>query len=61
MSERHLRLIDRAPPAPRVAVRITAFADRGGPHGRSRAFRLTEHDLEELIDLAVRLENRARR
>jgi hypothetical protein len=61
MTDRHLRLVDRAPPAPRLAVHISAFAGRDGPHGRSRTFRLTEHDLAELLALAGRLENRDRR
>jgi hypothetical protein len=58
---RHLHLVDREPPAPRLAVRINAFAGRGAPHGRSRAFRLTEVDLDELIEHAACLENGGRR
>jgi hypothetical protein len=60
MNSPHLRLVDRRPPEPRLAVRITAFAGRD-PHGRSRAFPLDEHDLDQLLALAVRLENRGRR
>jgi hypothetical protein len=61
-NRQHLRLVDlrpvdRAPPAPRLAVRISAFAARGGPFGHSRSFRLTEHDIDELLLLAERLEN----
>jgi hypothetical protein len=55
-----LHLVDRAPPAPRYAVRVSAFSSMGGPHGRSRKFRLSDEDLERLLDLAVRLENRGR-
>jgi hypothetical protein len=34
-----------------------AFDDRA-PHGRSRPFRLTPDELDELIDVALRLERR---
>jgi hypothetical protein len=59
---RHLRLVDRRPLEPRhLHVRLSAFASSGGPQGRSRAFRLTEIDLDELIEHAERLENRGHR
>jgi hypothetical protein len=55
-----LRLVDRRPQEPPrpLHVRLSAFASRGSPHGRSRAFRLSDEDLDLLLDLAVRLENR---
>lgn len=54
-----LRLVERRPPDPRpLHVRLSAFTRRGAPHGRSRTFRLTERDLEQLLDLADRLETR---
>jgi hypothetical protein len=45
------------PPRPRrhLAVRISV-SDGRMPHGRSRAFRLDERDVDELIDHAARLE-----
>jgi hypothetical protein len=56
---RHLRLVDRRPlEPPPLHVRLSAFTSRGSPHGRSRAFRLSDEDLDLLLDLAVRLENR---
>jgi len=59
MSDRHhLRLVDRAPPAPRLAVRITCFTGHGGPHGRSRLFKLAERDLDALLRNAESLEAR---
>lgn len=52
-----LRLVP--PPRPRrIEVRFAA-ADARAPIGRTRIFRLTESDLERLIDHAVRLESRA--
>ena len=56
----HLRLVPPAPPPrPRrlVEVRISAF-DRRTPIGRSRAFRLTKSDVDELIAAAMRMEAR---
>jgi hypothetical protein len=55
----HLRLIPAPPPRPRrLEVRITA-ADARSPIGRSRNFRLSERDLAELVNVAVRMERRA--
>jgi hypothetical protein len=45
------------PPAPRIAVRLHTFAP-DEPHGRSRAFHITEHDLGELLRNAVEMEAR---
>jgi hypothetical protein len=60
-NRQHLRLV-RRPPEPRhFHVRISAFSARGGPFGRSQAFRLDKRDLDELIEHAARLEkNRGR-
>jgi hypothetical protein len=59
-SQRHLRLIP-APPPPRprrrYETRIVVSAERL-PIGRSRAFRLTESDVELLIAAAMRMEAR---
>lgn len=59
----HLRLVVPPPPPSRpqhrrLAVRIGG-ADSRSPHGRSRAFRLTHDDLDELIATAARLQARA--
>jgi hypothetical protein len=57
---RRLRLVPPAPPPRprrRIEVRIAA-ADWRAPYGRSRAFRLTHDDLDELIAFALRLEAR---
>lgn len=55
----NLRLVPPPPPSrPRhrhLAVRISA-ADGRAPIGRSRAFKLSDHDLGALIALAMRLE-----
>ena len=57
-----LRVVARnSPPPPRprqIDVRISAFDPRT-PYGRSRAFRLTHDDLDELIAVAMRMEQRA--
>ncbi len=50
------------PPVPhlrhgRLGVRIVADDGRC-PYGRSKIFRLTERDLEQLVDAALRLEAR---
>jgi hypothetical protein len=53
----HLRLVP-APPPPRprrIDVRIVVSSARM-PIGRSRAFRLTESDVELLIAAAMRME-----
>jgi hypothetical protein len=53
----NLRLVPPAPlPRPRrIEIRISA-ADRRTPIGRTRPFRLTPDDLDELIAAATRLE-----
>jgi hypothetical protein len=58
--QRHLRLVEPAPPQARrrYETRIVVSAARL-PIGRSRTFRLTESDVELLIDAAMRLERRA--
>jgi hypothetical protein len=56
---RHLHLVDRRPPEePRLNLRVSVFAGGGSPHGRSRAFRLNERDINELLRHAERLESR---
>ena len=54
----HLRLVPPAP-APRrcLSVRISVLDGRSA-FGRSRAFRLTHDDLDELIAVALRMERR---
>lgn len=50
-----------SPPRPRrLEVRIGA-ADQRAPYGRSRSFRLTHDDLDELINAATRLEARGKK
>jgi len=55
----HLRLVPPplTPRPRRLEVRIAA-SDGGAPFGRSRIFRLHERDLDQLIDVALRLEAR---
>jgi hypothetical protein len=55
----NLRLVPAAsPPRPRrIDVRLSV-ADGRSPIGRSRAFRLHDHELDELIACALRLEAR---
>jgi hypothetical protein len=55
---RHLRLVPPAPPPPRFEVRISIMDGRA-PYGRTRPFRLTDRDLQELIDVASKMEARA--
>jgi hypothetical protein len=57
--QRHLRLVPPAPPPRprRIEVRIVVSSARM-PIGRSRPFRLNDHNLQELIDTARRLESR---
>ena len=59
-SHQHLRLVEPSPPQPRrrYETRIVVSAARL-PIGRSRAFRLTESDVELLIAAATRMERRA--
>lgn len=54
-----LRLVHSAPPPRprRIDVQITA-RDGPSPCGRTRPFRLTDDDLDELIDIATRMERR---
>jgi hypothetical protein len=56
---RHLRLVPPpSPPRPRrLEIRISV-ADARGPYGRTRIFRLSEHDFEQLIVTAERFEAR---
>jgi hypothetical protein len=58
--QRHLRIVPREPRAVRhrLAVRISVL-DARAPYGRSRAFRLTHDELDELIAVAMRMEGRA--
>jgi hypothetical protein len=55
----HLRLVPpTSPPRPRrLEVRISV-ADGRAPFGRTRLFRLSDRNLQELIDTALRLEAR---
>jgi hypothetical protein len=59
---RRPRLCLAPPPSPprpgRIDVRISAVDGRSA-FGRSRAFRITEDDLCELIDVSQRFERRA--
>ncbi len=55
----HLHLVPREPqPRRRYETRIVVSSARM-PIGRTRTFRLTERDVELLIDAAVRMERRA--
>jgi hypothetical protein len=58
-SRSHLRLVPPTPPPRprRLDVQISA-TDGRSPFGRSRAFRLTESDVELLIAAAMRMEAR---
>jgi hypothetical protein len=54
----HLRLVQpTSPPRRRLAVRISVFDGRL-PFGRSKAFRLTDSDIDELIAVTQRMERR---
>jgi hypothetical protein len=56
--QRHLRLVEPPPPRlHRLSLRIAA-ADGRSPIGQTRIFRLTDHDFEQLVDDATRLEAR---
>jgi len=55
---RHLRLVPPVPaPRRRLSVRISVLDGRA-PYCRSRPFRLTHDDLDELIAVAMRMEGR---
>jgi hypothetical protein len=55
----HLRLVPpEPPPRHRLAVLISVLDGRSA-FGRSRVFRLTHDDLDELIAFATRMERRA--
>jgi hypothetical protein len=56
----HLRLVPPPPPRPRrrYEVRIAVSAART-PVGRSRVFRLSENDIQLLVEAAMKLEARA--
>ena len=57
----HRPYLRRVPPEPqprcRLAVRINVLDGRS-PVGRSRSFRLTHDELDELIAVAMRMEGR---
>jgi hypothetical protein len=56
--QHHMRLVEPPPPRlRRLSVRI-ALADGRSPIGLTRIFRLTDHDFEQLVDAAARLEAR---
>lgn len=58
-SQPNLRLVPPAPPPRRcLAVRISVLDGRSA-FGRSRGFRLTESDIEQLIAVAARMERLA--
>lgn len=53
-----LRLVPREPqPRRRLAVRINVLDGRCA-YGRAGPFRLTDRDLDELVEIAARLERR---
>jgi hypothetical protein len=55
----NFRLVPPAPAPPRrLSVRINVLDGRSA-FGRSRAFRLTHDDIEQLIGVALQLEARA--
>jgi len=58
--QRHLRLVEPPPPQARRRheARIVVSSARM-PIGRSRTFRLTHDELDKLIDVAMRMEQRA--
>jgi hypothetical protein len=57
---RRLRLVPPAPPPrPRRIEVMIAARDGPAPIGRTRPLRLTEPDLEQLVDFALRLEELA--
>jgi hypothetical protein len=53
-----LRLVEKPPLAPRLEARLYV-RDGRSPFCRSRAFRLTHDDLDELIAAATRMERRS--
>ena len=56
----HIRIVAPAPPPRprRLDVRIAA-SDGREPIGRTRPIRLSDRDVDELVDFALRLEGRA--
>jgi hypothetical protein len=52
-----LLLVEKPPLAPRLEVRIHVLDGRSA-FGRSRVFRLAHDELDELIDVAMRMEAR---
>ncbi len=52
------RPVPRQPPPRRLSVTINAI-DRHVPYGRTKIFRLSERDFEQLVDTALRLEVRS--
>jgi hypothetical protein len=52
-----LRVVTRQPQPRRLEVRISV-ADGRAPFGRTRIFRLTESDLDQLIAVAMRTQRR---
>lgn len=56
----HLRLVPPTPPSrPRRYLMRISVASACAPIGRSRAFHLTEDDIEALLAAAVLMEGRA--
>jgi hypothetical protein len=55
-----LRVVTRQPQPRRLEVRISV-ADGRAPFGRTRIFRLTESDLDQLINAATLLEPRGKK
>jgi len=53
-----LRIVSRQPQPRRLEVRFHIL-DRRAPYARSRAFRLTHDELDELMAAATRMERRA--
>jgi hypothetical protein len=53
----HLRLVEKPSWQRHLSVRIAA-SDGRSPIGRSKAFRITEYNIHQLIDHALRLEAR---
>ncbi len=54
----NLRLVPRAPRPRRLEVRFHVLDGRC-PYGRAGPFRITEADLRDLVEVAMRMERRA--